>query len=218
MPDQEMPTRKTSPVHLASRLVPTILGWMLVLAVISGVVYMLVRLVPVFLKLQPEVVAALIVTSGTVLVSVLSVLIAKRFERKAEVRREHITRKTEIYERHIEFWFGILFANKLGEKQPGEQELMRFFHDTIKDFVTWGGDRVLRAFSRFRSLAAPPEKVEDAMAMLLAFEDMLFEIRKDLGHSNSGLAKGDILGMFLKDYQSTVGKQLAGQRAGRTRR
>ena len=215
MPDLEMPTKKTRPVRLVAGLLPTILGWVLILALIGGVIYVLVRLVPVFLKLQPEVVAALIVTSGTVLVSVLSVLIAKRFERKAEIRREHITRKTEIYEHQIEAWFGVLFANKLGKKQASEQELMKFFQETIKDFVTWGGDSVLRSFSRFRSLAAPPEKAEEAMAMLLAFEDMLFEIRKDLGHSNASLAKGDLLRMFLTDYQSTVGEHLAGQRSSK---
>jgi hypothetical protein len=36
--------------------------------------------------------------------------------------------------------------------------------------------------------------------MIFAFEDLLFEMRKDLGHSNSGLSKGDLLRMFINDY------------------
>jgi hypothetical protein len=35
--------------------------------------------------------------------------------------------------------------------------------------------------------------------VLFAFEQMLFEIRRDLGHENNGLGAGDLLRLFIND-------------------
>jgi hypothetical protein len=117
-------------------------------AVVGTVIHLMVK------DLQPQVAAAFVVACSTVIVSVASVLMAKYYERQAEVQREHMKRKAEIYERQIEFWFGILFASKMGKSAPGEEEIVRFFHDTMKDLTTWGGDRTLQSFCRFRTSGA----------------------------------------------------------------
>ena len=43
------------------------------------------------------------------------------------------------------------------------------------------------------------DPAQDSTQMMFAFEDLLFAIRKDLGHSNAGLGRGDLLRGFVND-------------------
>jgi hypothetical protein len=189
----------TNPQQPKQKLVLSFALLFLLIGVIGLVARMILK------DLQPQVGAAFVVAASTVMVSVASVLIAKHYERQAEIQREHMKRKAEIYERQIQFWFSILFAPKLNKPVPNDQELMAFFNDTMKDLITWGGDGVLHAYRRFRASAAPASQFELAKNMIFVFEELLFEMRKDLGHANSGLGRGDLLRMFITDFDDTLG-------------
>ena len=41
----------------------------------------------------------------------------------------------------------------------------------------------------------------DSITIILALEDVLLKIRKDLGHDNKNIGKGKLLGLFINDIQ-----------------
>ena len=42
--------------------------------------------------------------------------------------------------------------------------------------------------------------------MLFAYEDLLYAVRRDLGHGNRGLKRGDILALFVNDIEEHLKK------------
>ena len=51
---------------------------------------------------------------------------------------------------------------------------------------------MIKAYTNFRNIGEQPQ-------ILLKVDDMLRAIRQDLGHSNRGIKKGDLIGLFLSD-------------------
>lgn len=152
----------------------------------------------VFQSIDPTLAAGIIAASATVFVSVVTVVLSKRQEQKVEIENQLREKKVPVYEKIIEFIFLITFADKLEKKQPTEKEMIRFFADTTRDLVIWGSHDMVRAFGDFRdSLMSMP--VEDDPAHVLAsVEDLLFAVRKDLGH-DSDTKRGDILRLYIND-------------------
>jgi hypothetical protein len=166
---------------------------------------MLIRIVSAVLNLQSDLAIAIIAASASVIVSVISLLISKYMEQRQIIIQEIRTKKVPVYERLISMLFKILFADKIGEEKPSEQETIKFFAEFTEQLIVWGADEVVRAFQKFR--AAPLTGV-DPMEQLFLYEDLLLKIRKDLGHANSRLGRGTLLGLFVNDIHKYVGPQL----------
>ena len=66
-----------------------------------------------------------------------------------------------------------------------------------RKLILWGGRRVIKEYSAFRDLGFRLAGESDAL-LLLSFEKVLFEIRRDLGHSNRGLRQGDLLSLYIE--------------------
>jgi hypothetical protein len=47
--------------------------------------------------------------------------------------------------------------------------------------------------------ALAAEESEGSPEVMLAFERLLYSIRRDLGHANKGLGRGDLLRTFIND-------------------
>ena len=68
--------------------------------------------------------------------------------------------------------------------------------------MTYGSNGVIKKWGKLRVSLA-----ENADAnSLFELEDLMKEIRKDLGHSNRGLAKGDVLRLFVNDIDDHLKK------------
>jgi hypothetical protein len=157
--------------------------------------------------LQKEVAAAILAALTAVAISILSLVLSKYYERRAEVRKEHREKKVPIYEKSIEFWFKVLMSEKSGRKPPSEQEVIQFLQDFTQELIVWGSDSVLKAFTTFRETLISYKGSTAPIQGMLLFEQYLFEIRKDLGHKNKNLHKGDILALFINDirqYTDTI--------------
>lgn len=86
---------------------------------------------------------------------------------------------------------------------PTEEEMLTFIKKFTPSFMVWGSDDVLAAWSRFRRLSITAMS-KDPAESLWAFEDLILAIRKDLGHSNRGLTRGVVLGLFVNDIDSIL--------------
>ena len=177
--------------------------------VLGGTIFLLVEAVSWlinFLKgLEPEVAAALVIGPLTVIASVLAVVLQKHGEFRAKIDEEHRRRKRALYRQFTEIWFRTIFGERVGLEKPTEEELLTKFAKFTKDAMVWASDEFIREFNAWKSSAAidalRQELGEEGnfRESALGFERLLLTIRKDLGHSNSGLKPGDLLRMLLRD-------------------
>lgn len=133
---------------------------------------------------------------SAIIVSVLSVLIAKHLEQKSLIAKEQREKKTPTYEELVEFLFLVIYGERLGRGSMSEQEMVERMIKFNQKAIIWGSDEVIGAFSSFRQISfegAPP------LTIAVSIERMLFAIRKDLGHQNRNLHPGSILGTFIND-------------------
>ena len=100
-----------------------------------------------------------------------------------------------MYQAIIGLSFNIQYGDKLGKKFT-EQELLQRFADMMPQLVTWGDAGVIKSFTTFRRDA---RSSGGAISTMFAMEEVYRAIRKDLGHDDNRLKKGDILGLFIND-------------------
>ncbi len=184
--------------------------WYLLLAIVSsigvviGLWYAISGLLAVFAGLQKEVAAAIIVASATILVSVLSVVVGKYYERKRSIEQELRQKKIPMYEEFIRFWFDLFMSEKLTGAPMNEKKMLEYFNTFTQKLMVWGSDEVVGIWSNYRRAFVTTSPPTDAFHSMLEFEELLSAIRKDMGHRNKNLKKGDLLGLFINDIQKYV--------------
>ena len=179
------------------------------LCVLLLLAYLLIsKIWSVFSSVNPTLGAGLLAAAATITVSLISVLISKHLDRKALIANHLREKKVPTYEKIIRFIFEITFASKLGKKPPAEKEVIKFFAEITQELVIWGSDEILIAFYKFRTESMNIEELtnKEPLAVLFTFEDLLLAIRKDLGHKNSNISGGKILGLFVNDLPSSIAK------------
>jgi hypothetical protein len=148
---------------------------------------------------------------ATITTAIATTLITKSNELRLQVRTEQRDKKALIYEELTGFFFKIIFASKFESKEEPvsaedkEREIVGFLTSYTPKIIMWGSDEVLREFYLFRnkslSVESDPGKVFD---VIRKFEELLFSIRRDLGHKNKKLGKGNILGLFINDVEKLL--------------
>ena len=182
-------------------LITIILGFTLVAFVCWGIYLLANKVISVFIQLEATVAASLIVASATIIVSVISVLLAKFLEHKSEISKEMRIKKIPVYTDLINFMFRISFAEKRGQKPPTDKEILDFFQGFTEKIVVWGSDDVINAFNAFRTFAQKTQTTQNENILFVA-ETLFLAVRKDLGHKNKGLTKGKLLGLFVNDIEN----------------
>src|SRR5690242_3246225 len=81
-----------------------LLGLIAVLISGAGLIAVAIAVWKALAVLSPQVVTAVLATSGTVLVSVASLILSKRWEHKRDIEQEHRKQKLPIYEDFMAFW------------------------------------------------------------------------------------------------------------------
>ena len=155
-----------------------------------------------FAQLNPAVEAGIVAGAATILVSVVSVLFSKHLEQKLIIRKEHREKKIPVYEELINFIFRVLYAQKEGQSQISEKELIETYSRLTQNAIIWASDDVVRALHRFR--VASLTGSENFLPLALAVEDLFFAIRRDLGHKNKDISSGQLLGMVINDLNKIV--------------
>ena len=148
-----------------------------------------------FMSLDQKLIAAILVPSGALMAAIITATLTHHFTRKREVEENHRIRKSEIY---IDFVQKVLAQSlQIGKQKQSQQEITEHLEDFIFNFVgaliVWGSPSVIHAYRQFQKSAGDnPEK------LLSSMDNLLQEIRKDLGHSNKGIKKYDLYNLFLR--------------------
>jgi hypothetical protein len=151
-------------------------------------------------SLDKQVAAAIIAASTTILVSVLSLILAKYFENKRLIEKDIRDKKIIVYEKLMTYFFQLTGAKDKSKVQSIDD----FYIEFAPSFITWGSDEVIKLWSDFRKVASS----SDTLATLATFEKLLLFIRKDIGHKNKGIDQGKVLlSTFVNDLDKLYQKK-----------
>lgn len=185
-------------------------------------------LLVVFRNLDPQTLAALIATSGTIIVGIVAVIIGQQITKKREIQESHRPHKIKIYEEFMKKLSEMLASQKQGKSKLGQRrndelhqksidEMGKYFVRFTREIIIWGSPKVIRAYTNFRAMGTLKER---SPQILLKADDMFRKFRKDLGNSNRGLSKGELIKLFLtnpKDIDDLLaGKNIKSGSQGQT--
>jgi hypothetical protein len=147
-------------------------------------------------SLNPNVSAALIAAVA----AILGLLYTQRQNKAKDIAEAHRADKVLAYRKFMEFISRMLAGSKEGNWPASADGTVssEFQHEFIaftSDLIVWGSPDVIKKFEAFRVAA----NANIGHGLLLAVDDLLQAIRKDLRNSNSGLKRGDLLKLYLRD-------------------
>ena len=191
-------------------LIKNIIVGILVLGII---VYIVVWLIGLFLgyvgvfvnrlsNMDAVVIVALITGSVSILGVVISSIVSKIVEYRQNTKRYLYEKKEEPHSEFIEMVYKIQEKGKAKENINDEEMLDDIFSFS-KKLTLWGSNKVIRKWLAFRKIS---QEQNDNTENLFMLEEIIFEIRKDMGQKKSGLEKGDILAFFVNDIEDYLPK------------
>jgi hypothetical protein len=152
--------------------------------------------------LPPAQGVTLLAAAVAAVISLFGLYVNRRADRTREIEASLRPRKAEVYEEFVRFWLGALLGMKEGKVNVSPDQMMEFFTSFTQKVVVWGSDDVISKNRQFR----PVSMSGTGLQTLLQFEQLLFAIRRDLGHHNAGLARGDLLGLWVNDIDEVLKK------------
>jgi hypothetical protein len=182
-----------------------LIGCLVIAGIVAGLWFLIQKIWNIFSGLQKEIAVAIVAGTVTILVSVFSIVLGKYYERKRTIELELREKKIPVYEKFVSFFVDLMLDEKLGNRQMSEKEIMIFFGEFTQKIMVWGSDEVLRKWSNYRlySVEHINDKEYSSEAMFL-IEELLLAIRKDMGHKNTNVQRGEILGLFINDIKDYV--------------
>ena len=180
-----------------SKSQPGLVGAVVVLAVLVGGLYFFVAAVLDKLNsLNSDLGKAIVAGAVTLFAAVVTVVGGKIWEQRVKIQQDVREKRLPVYEKQIETFFSVLFAEKAGNEKPSEQDIQKAFMAFTEKLIVWGSPEVIKAWSAFRLHDWTSAKPVDAF---LKVELFLRAIRRDLGNSNSGLPPGELMRLFVND-------------------
>lgn len=190
-----------------TNIITTIGAFVVLLVAIAALYALCSQLISAFAAVDPKFGVALIAAAGTIVVSVISVVVSRYLEARATIRKEHREKKIPVYEGLLNFMFKVTMGVKTG-KAPDEKEIIEFMSSFTQRSMVWATDDVLNAWIKFRGASIDEEEMKmKPFGVMFIYEDLIRAIRKDLGHKNKGLTNGKLLSLFVTDIAKYVDAQ-----------
>lgn len=164
-------------------------GFLLVVATGGALIYSLV--------LDPAIAGPVAGAIGVIAVAVVQ----RRWEKKQELERSRREQMSPIYERLV----GIL------RESPGKEETSEFFKDLTTKMLLYGPAPIIKEWIEFRLRGMSTADDPTNPTSLLNYEKLLLLVRKDLGHDDSKLKRGDLLRIYVNDFDEMYALWMAKQ-------
>lgn len=150
----------------------------------------------------------IIVAMITGMVSIIGVVftsvIAKIIDYRYNVKKYLYDKREKPYEQFISIIYTIMEDTKKPiNEQMTEPDKFRMMSDFSKGLTLWGSNKVVKKWLRYRKAAMKDMSPENNSLLLL--EDIIYEIRKDVGQRKR-LGKGDVLSIFINDIENIIKK------------
>lgn len=154
-------------------------------------------------KMDAVVIVALISSAVSIVSVVISSIISKIIEYRQKTKRYLYEKKEEPYMEFIEMIYKIQKQTKEGTRSSN-QEIINDISSFSQKLTLWGSNKVIKKWLCFREKSL--SSIENSADNLFLLEEIIFEIRKDMGQKNRGLDKGDILSFFVNDIKKYIPK------------
>lgn len=166
---------------------------------ICGATYLLwvvaTRLLTFLESANPSVSAAIVGAMATVLVGIGGALYTQSQIKRREVEESHRARKVEIYKGFLDMVARMISDGNesVSNKAPSQQELVDFLIEFKTNVILWGSPKVINAQLNFQKVSLEEGNVLEAVGQLYK------AIREDIGLSNRGLDKNQLVKMYLRN-------------------
>lgn len=170
----------------------------------------LIKYIPIFINhtikylqnmtssLDAVVLVALITGSISILISIFS-----RYYDNRNKRREYLSAKREVpYSEFIELVYKMTQNGSNGFSYS-QEEMIKDISSFNSKLSLWGSPKVVKKWNAFRK-SSLEVKSEDDPELLILMEEVMNEMRKDLGVKSVG--KGSLLSFFINDIENVVKK------------
>ena len=118
---------------------------------------------------------------------------------KRQESREMREKMIEPYDKLVSFIFQLMSSVKQ-DKQMSEKELQKWIEGFNRAVVLYGSNKVIVKWGNFRINSLNP----DPKKLMTELEELLYEIREDLGFEKEDMKKGDILKLFINDIETLI--------------
>ena len=124
-----------------------------------------------------------------------SAIMAHWSAKKREIEARHFAEKREGYNNFMDIMFAVMTAKKVGKTPPSEKQLTTGLLKYKKMLLMWGDAHVIKMWDEVESSLANTD--QDPRRVLLMWDSLLREMRKDLGKDDSELDDGDLVSLIL---------------------
>ncbi|AOH39185.1 hypothetical protein [Dialister pneumosintes] len=152
-------------------------------------------------NIDAVVIVALITGSVSILGVVISSIVSKVIEYRQNTKRYLYEKREQPYVEFIEMVYKLQENVKKNRKYT-EKEMLEDVFSFSKKLILWGSNDVIRKWLNFREISQIENR--NPMDNIFMLEEIIFEIRKDMGQKKGGLKQGDILAFFVNDIKEHI--------------
>lgn len=134
---------------------------------------------------------------GVAVVGVLGVVWQQRQTEKARLREAHRVRMQPVYDELLR----VIWTSIAGGADESDPEIEEFFRDFKSRHLTLGASsKMVQAFNQWTDITSSAVASGNNVEVMDAWEFLLRAIRDDWGHDDSNLPDGELLRLFISDY------------------
>jgi hypothetical protein len=154
--------------------------------------------------MSKELLIALITGILTIGGSVIAVILNRKSELRKQIEVDLRNKKVPMYEDFLKISVGYLLDNKKKQNPNSENHLLNDLRRITPVLLVWASEDVIKAWSNFKQASGDPDQQPNIIFM---FEALIQSIRKDLGHIDDNIQKGEILTLFINDIHTSLKKE-----------
>ena len=183
---------------------------LLIVAILFFFIYLLIKNIGILLVKGVEkissitssmdsVVIVAIITGGISIVTVfISSIVSKFIEYRQMTKRYLYEKREEPYKDFISMVYKLQKSTKNTQEEYTQEQMIHDISAFSELLTLWGSSRVIKKWIKFRELSQDKTKATQNLFLL---EEIVFEIRKDMGQGKKGLKQGDLLSFFVNDIR-----------------
>lgn len=180
---------------------------LLIIAIVGVIIYIWVSrnpgVIKWFLSVDPTVMAAVITGSLTIVGSASITSINARRAQENAAAEANRGRKVEIYNEFVVSLMEMMNRLKGKDGEPTPEDV-KFMHDFASQLMVHGGPAVIKGYGKWQMVGDSEQ--QDPQKMMETVENLLFVMREELGISNKGLKKNELLGLIIRGGKSELDK------------
>lgn len=192
-----MDRKKISEIKdIIQSLLILIIVFIAAILLLISVIKSLKRLIIGLSNMDTVIIVTLITGGVSIAGVIISSVISKIIEYRQNTKRYLYEKKEEPYSEFIEMVYKIQ-ENIKDNQEYSDDDMLKDVLNFSRKLTLWGSNNVIRKWLDFRKVSQ--DQINNPSDNLFILEEIIFEIRKDMGHNKRGLKQGDILSFFIND-------------------